>query len=510
MSGERDTIETIIAQGIDPATLARTPLGKAYGHTNGGPPLPDDDDEGTEDAGRATDVWHARELCKTARHAARYSEPEQAWYVFQGGRWLKGSANLVTPFVHLRARALYRAASTAPIRADREFYAKEGRRLETDRTIKAILNQAKALPDFQIDPLVFDRDPDLLNVLNGTIDLRTGELRAHDPEDLISKVCPVMYIPDAESELWNNTIALASARMDKSGTIEYDPEMEAFFRRRAGYALTGHTSEKVMFVDYGGTGTGKTSINVPLSKMLGPDYSKSIRPEALLAQREPAKIPHEIAALRGMRLVICSEVPGLKRFNEALLKDLTGGDPISACFKYGREFNFTPQLTLIMYSNHRPEFSGTDDAVWARARSVPFAFQFNKYGGVDPEAREKLQQPEHQQAILAWAVRGCLEWRENGMQTPDKVMKDTEAHRADVSSVGKFLAEKCNVGEFVPPEAATFQALHRSYGKWDKQQPAPEKLGAGPFALELSRLGHELKKVITQARNTANVSRPFA
>jgi putative DNA primase/helicase len=388
---------------------------------------------------------------------------------------------------------MYQLAATAPTEGDREYYGKQGARLETDRVIRGILNQARALPEFQIDPLLFDRDPDLLNVVNGTIDLRTGELRKHSPADLISKIAPVEYHPEASSELWEQTVALATATWSASGEIVFDPEMAAFLQRRAGYALTGRADEKVFFVDYGATGAGKTSVNVPLSKMLGSDYSKSLRPEALLAQREPDKIPHEIAALRGMRFVICSEVPGLKRFNEGLLKDLTGGDPISACFKYGHEFTFSPQLTLVMYSNHRPEFSGGDDAVWARAQSVPFKFDFRKYGGVDPQARSRLQEPEHQQAILAWAVRGCLDWREGGMRVPDRVRQDTEAHRQDVTTVGRFLAERCQIGTFEPDEAATSQALHRAYTKWDRMQPAPEKLQMAAFTLELARLGHECK-----------------
>jgi putative DNA primase/helicase len=481
MKAPRVTPEDLITAGIDPAGLRSEPIGSR----NGEPAAEDD-------TTRGTDVGLARQLCQIARHLARYSEQEQRWYVYDTRRWKRGTANLVTPFVHQLARSMYQRAATAPTPGGRGALAKQAARLETDRVIRSVLNQARALPEFQIDSLLFDRDPDLLNVLNGTIDLRTGELRPHNPADLISKLARVEYHPDATSPLWQETVELATARWS-GDTVAYDPEMASFLQRRAGYALTGHNSEKVFFIDYGATGAGKTSVNVPLSKMLGPDYSKSLRPDALLAQREPDKIPHEIAALRGMRFVICSEVPGLKRFNEGLLKDLTGGDPISACFKYGDEFTFDPQLTLVMYSNHRPEFSGRDDAVWSRAQSVPFEFDFRKYPGVDTTVRERLQEPEHQQAILAWAVKGCLDWRQNGMRTPDRVKKDTEAHRQDVATVGRFLAERCQIGTFEPDEAATSQALHRAYTKWDRMQPAPEKLQMAAFTLELARLGHECK-----------------
>jgi putative DNA primase/helicase len=489
----RQTIENVLEAGIIVETLPDTPLGAQAA-------------KAAIERDRETDVARALRLQAIARDGARYSEPEQKWYVYRGGRWERGSQNLVVPYVHRLALDTYAMAALAEARDERKYWAEEAPRLESDKVIRQILNQARSLAGMQIDPLLFDQDPDLLNVLNGTIDLRTGALLPHDPAHLISKIAPVEYDPEAKSELWDTTVQLTMGRL-VSGRVDRDEEMEAYLARRSGYILTGHTSEKEFAMDQGMRDTGKTTVNTATEGMLGPDYATTIRPEALFLTRDPVAIPHEIAKLHGMRLVLCPEVPTGKRFNETLLKQMTGGENLAACFKYGNVFTFRPQFYLVMYSNHLPDLSGGDDAIWLRARCLPYEFDFAKYGGRDETARDRLQQPEHRRAILAWAVRGGLDWRENGMRTPKRVIEAAERHRESVSTVGRFIKERCEVAkpgeQFSVDEAAAAQPLHRAYIRWDKQQPAPERLPVAQFAQEMARLGHEQRKTLSASRNVA-------
>jgi len=445
---------------------------------------------------RFTDVKNAQRLAVSAKQEIRYCEAKKCWYVYDGARWAQGSGNLVKPFVHGLARDFHDLASVESDSETRKQYRHQANRLETDHVIRAVINQAMALSAIQIDPTRFDQHLDLLNVLNGTINLRTGVLQPHNPDDLLSYIAPVEYHPDATSELWEDTIRLS---------MKGDPEMIAYLQRVYGYALTGYTTEKKFFEEYGLTNTGKTTINHGFQKMLGPDYAKSLRPEALMAQRDPEKIPHEIADLMGVRFVVVSEAPEDRRMNEELLKKLTGGDGIRACFKYGATFEYDAQLTLFIYSNDRIGLGGSDDAVWERATSIPFTFNFKTESEIPgyvhiKDVRVTLEQPAHQQGILAWAVRGAVLWYQQGLEpTPKKVTLDTEAHREEVNSVRCFLRERCEDG--VGYKVA-FQTFHRAYSQWARDE-RQEKLSATKLTEQMAKLGHT-SCAISLGRNNVN------
>jgi len=425
-----------------------------------------------------TDVSFARQLAASSRQYIRYCEAKSCWYVYGGSFWEQGSGNLVKPFVHQLARVFHERAGAESDPDKRKRYRDQANRLETDRVIRAVINQAMSLRGLQIDPTRFDRHRHLLNVLNGTIDLKTGVLQPHNPEDLIARIAPVEYHPEATSELWETTIRLA---------MSDDDEMVSFLQRVFGYALTGYTSEKKFFDAYGPKDTGKTTIWKAFEKMLGPGYAHALRAEALMYQREPDKIPHEIADLMGVRLVVVSEVPDGRRFNEELMKKLSGGDMIRACFKYGNTFEFDPQLALVLYSNDRIELGGSDDALWERATSIPFTFNFKTETTPDTSVGTTLELPEHQQGILAWAVRGAVAWAEQGLAPiPQKVTEDTEAHRAEVNAVLCFIRERCEEGVGFK---VAFQGLHRAYARWAKEEHQ-EKLSSEKFREQMKRLGY--------------------
>lgn len=433
---------------------------------------------------RFTDVALARQLAESAQEKIRYCEARSCWYVYNGARWAQGSGNLVKPFVHQLARVFHDRAGAEADPDKRKRYRDQANRLETDRVIRAVINQAMALRELQIDPTRFDQHRHLLNVLNGTIDLRTGTLQPHNPDDLIARIAPVEYHPEATSELWETTVHLA---------MRGDEEMVDFLQRVFGYALTGYTNEKKFFDAYGPKDTGKTTICKAFEKMLGADYAHALRAEALMHQREPDKIPHEIADLMGVRFVVVSEVPDGRRFNEELMKKLSGGDVIRACFKYGNTFEFDPQLTLLLYSNDRIELGGSDDALWERATSIPFTFNFKTETTPDTSVGTTLELPEHQQGILAWAVRGAVTWHDQGLAPiPRKVEEDTEAHRDEVNAVRSFIRERCQEGVGFK---VSCQTLHRAYMRWAKDEHQ-ERLSAGKFEEQMRRLGYAPTSVL--------------
>ncbi len=429
-----------------------------------------------------TDVAHARKLV-ASKHCLRYCEAESRWYLFDGRQWKPGSPNLVAPHVHQMARELYACAAAVPDRDKRARYAKEAMQLETDHRIRGIINQARALPELQIEPDQFDRDPYLLNVANGVLDLRTGLLLPHDPKYLMSKITMVDYDPEAKSELWEQTLDLA---------MEHDQEMVAFLQRWFGYCLTGDVSEDKLMVQFGETRTAKTTIVGTLQKVAG-DYAATLRVEALLLTKHADdKIPHEIASLHGKRMVVTSETPQGKPYNEPLLKNLTGGDKQRACFKYENTFEFDPTMKLNIYTNYRPEFEAGEDAVWARVLTVDFLHDFTKdtEHPLDPNVKKRLKEPEHQRAVLAWAVRGCLAWQRGGLQPPLKVLASTARHRSDVDVIRRFLEAQCEATE-TPSRWARHQALHRAYRAWAKGEDNASKLTSEAFKAGMIRLGYQ-------------------
>lgn len=437
-----------------------------------------------------TDVAFARMLVSFAKQRIRYCEAKACWYVYDGRRWGQGSANLVKPFVHEMARMIDAAVVEEKDTDERALLRKAATKLESHRVIMNVIGQAMAMPEIQIDPTAFDQHPDLLNTINGTIDLRTGKLRDHDPDDLLSLITPVEYRPTAQSDLWDRTLSLA---------MEDDAEMLEFLQRMYGYILTGSQAEKKFFDEFGPKDTGKTSINDTFAAALG-EYAKPLRVEALQKTREPDKIPHELAALQGRRLALVSEVPPGTHLNEALLKRCSGGEKLSVSFKYGHPFDYRPQFTLVMYSNDRIQLSGTDEAIWIRAMSVPFRCDFRALETHDPDAREKLKQPEHLEAVLAWAVAGAVTWYAQSLAPiPDKVVQDTEDHRAEVGAVETFLSEECVLGP-MPGNKVPAQTFHRAYNAW-AVKGGHGKIAWAALEAEMVRLGHHIQTIKTAQRN---------
>jgi putative DNA primase/helicase len=291
---------------------------------------------------RNTEQFYAEQLALTASDCVRYNDEIGKWFVYDGTRWAMTTHNTVVPFITDMAKSLYLRATSEPDPDKRRRYATQGARLESARIVRSIIEMAKALPQLRVRADEFDQDEHLLNVENGIVDLKTVELLPHDAKYMMSRLAPVAYDPDAVCPLWNSTVTLA---------MQGDIEKEAFLQRAFGYALTGYTSEDKFFNLVGKSGAnGKTTLLTALSVLLG-DYATTLRVEALLAGTERL-IPHDLADLRGARLVVTSETPSGKKFDDRLLKMLSGDDEVTACYKFGNNFRFFPQFKLFMYSNH--------------------------------------------------------------------------------------------------------------------------------------------------------------
>jgi putative DNA primase/helicase len=221
--------------------------------------------------------------------------------------------------------------------------------------------------DFQVQPSRLDADPWLLNVANGTLDLRTGKLRSHRRSDLITRLAPVRWNPAADCPRWK-------AFLDE--IFDEDVALIEYVQRAAGYSLTGDTSERVLLILHGEGANGKTTFLETLTAALA-DYAACTPTETLLAKR-PDAIPNDVARLKGARFVTASEAGEGVQLAEARVKELTGRDRVPARFLHREWFEFCPEFKLWLATNHKPVIRGTDKAIWDRIRLVPFTVRIAK------------------------------------------------------------------------------------------------------------------------------------
>jgi putative DNA primase/helicase len=296
----------------------------------------------------------------------------------------------------------------------------------------------------------FDQDPWLLNVANGTLDLRTGDLSPHDREQMLSKVAAVPYDPTATCPIfldWLHEIMLSRE------------ELVTFLQRAMGYSLTGRVSERVVFILHGGGRNGKTTLLETMSGILG-DYAGTAPAEMLLAKRETG-IPNDIARLPGRRFVSATETGEGRRLDEVKVKSISGGDTIQARFLHGEWFDFRPTFKIWLGTNHKPEIRGTDNAIWDRIRLIPFDYRVTDSGKI-PDLADAFITREGP-GILAWMVEGCLAWQQHGLSAPAEVMQATEGYRREMDPLANWIEDRC---ELRPNVSAPSKSLYASYSAY--------------------------------------------
>jgi putative DNA primase/helicase len=333
-----------------------------------------------------------------------------------------------------------------------------------------MLLSARTEPHMQVGLDELDTDPFLLACANGTLDLRTGELRPHNPANLVTRGTNVHYNPDAECQRWLRFL---------EEVFQGDEELIAFVRRAVGYTLTGDTRERVFFVLHGAGKNGKSKFIFALQHILGVDeLARTCQFDSFLRSRNDKGVREDLARLHRARLAVAIESGEDRRLDAAIVKQLAGGgDRITCRFLYKQSFEYVPEFKIWLVTNHLPRVDGDDDAIWDRLRLIPFEVSFE---GREDKTLEQTLAAELP-GILAWAVRGCLEWQRDGLGLPPAVAKATNEYRQDEDVLGAFLAERCTLGG-----DAAVSDLYEAYEAYCKD------LGERPMTK--NRLGRRLRK----------------
>src|SRR5829696_9163515 len=392
-----------------------------------------------------TDLGNAERFIAHHGEDVRYCYAWTRWIVWTGARWERDEAGRAHRLAKETVRGIYQEAAGAEDEDRRKAIAKHATRSEAEAKIRAILELAKS--EVPISPDELDPAPWLLNTPNGTVDLRTGELREHRREDLLTKMAGANYTAGADAPTWAGTLERALPSQ----------ELRQFFKKLCGYAISGDVSEHILAVLYGTGANGKSTILNALLAAAG-DYGMQAAPDLLVAKK--GSHPTEVADLFGMRLVASIEVEDGRRLAESLVKQLTGGDRVKARKMRQDFWEFEPSHKVFMAVNSKPEVRGNDTAIWRRIRLIPFTETI-------PPAEQDKGLPKKLRAelggILAWAVEGCLEWRREGLQAPEEVRKATGQYRSEMDVVGAFLQDECEIG---PDHKEPFTALYKRYEEW--------------------------------------------
>ena len=308
----------------------------------------------------------------------------------------------------------------------------------------------------------WDRDPWLLNVNNGTLDLRTGELRHHDPADLCTRLGPVDHDPNAKGPHWEQHI----------NRFLPNPNVRRQVQRDLGRALPGVTLEESLPIWYGTGANGKTTTARALLKVLG-DYADRAAPN-LLVQSKYERHPTEVADLAGLRLAFSVEVDQGKHLAEALVKELTGGDRKKGRFMRQDFFSFEQTFSIVLIVNHKPIVTGTDEGIWRRVAVIPWEHRI-------PDAEKRPQEEVVSElvsegpAILRWLLDGLRDWQNDHGWVAPEVRAASDAYRAEMDVLGDFIAECCILG---PRYEVAKGELYQAYTTWcedNRERPLGKK-----------------------------------
>ena len=427
-----------------------------------------------------TDLGNAERFVDSHRDRVLWCPARKSFLCWDGKRYAWDERGEVVKLAHATARSIFHEAADAEGEEEQKAITKWALASQNESRINAMLSQAR--PYLAVGMEELDRDPWLVNCQNGTLDLRTGRLKDHDPADRITKIVPADYDPDASCPRFQ--------RFLKETLV--DDAVIKFVKRYSGYTLTGITRERLLAILYGFGKNGKTTLVELLHEVLG-DYARNTDVETLLIKKYQG-VGNDVAALKGARFVSAAEVEKGRRLAESKVKQLTGSDTVTARFLFGENFDFKPEFKLWLSTNNKPVIQGTDDAIWDRIRLIPFTQRFDG-AKADPKLPDKLR--DELAGVFAWMVEGCLEWQEHGLEEPKTVTDATKQYREEMDTLASFLDEVCVMG---PHYRVLAERLYQRYAMWcdnSGERKDPKKA----FVARLEERGFERR------RETAGVNK---
>jgi len=401
-----------------------------------------------------TDYGNGERLAWFARDELRFVHPWDRWLCWDGRRWRTDQENRVFTRAAAMVRTLAALAETVEDPTEREALRRHAMMSESVARLTSMLRIAGNL--LAVAPESLDRQPWLLNCENGTVDLRSGLLRAHERADLLTHLVPVAFEPAAAAPRWEAFL---------QRVFGGDDSLIAFVQRAVGYSLTGLATEQVLFLCLGTGQNGKSTFFDIMRHLLG-DYVTNAEFSTFL-KRGGDSVRNDLARLASARVVSASEPERGRPLAESLVKQLTGGDAVTVRFLFKEFFEYLPTFKVWLAANHRPLISGSDAGIWRRMRLIPFAVR------IPDEERDTLLGQKllaELPGILAWAVRGALRWQSEGLGLPPEVRAANDDYREVMDPLPAFLEGHCEVGPF---HTVLARDLYEAWLRWAEDSGEP-------------------------------------
>ena len=398
-----------------------------------------------------TDYGNAERLVQAHGEDIRYCVKIKRWLTWNGKLWEFDDRGKIIRNAKSTVRTIDLEAQALSDHAARAAVYKHAKSSESIARIESMIGLAESEPGVVVMPNDLDADPMVINCENGLIDLKTCRVHPHDRNQLITKAMAVAYDPAALCPKWD---AFLFKFMD--GNLN----MVKYLQRSVGYTLTGLVDEHVFFLLYGLGGNGKTTFSETIRMLMG-DYAIQAAHDTFIVKM--GSQTNDIAMLKGSRFVTVPEIGKLAVANEALIKQVTGGEPIQSRFLYSENFLHSPTYKLWWGTNHKPAFSSQDHGTWRRIHLIECKVKFddvNRILGYHNQFKDELP------GILRWAVEGCQEWLKSGLKPPQEVTGAVSSYKHSSDILNEFLEEKCDLGVGY---LVKIKILYAAYVTWCEQ-----------------------------------------
>ena len=412
----------------------------------------------------------------------KFNAVDKKWFFFNGSYWQEDignqrvelAAERVANSIKKEKPELSFSTKTDEDKAMNEWY-----RFQKDS--RSHMAKMHMIDEFKKYVIVkhgeFDKEDMLLNTESGYVDLSSGELHDHDIDKKFSHQTVAEYSDNVDAPLWEKFL---------NQIFNNDEELIHYVQKAIGYSFTGSVDEQCLFILNGRGRNGKSVFSNVVSDVAG-NYAKQMNVQTIVAKKnQSGSANSDIARLEGARIVTSSELNEGDRFDESLVKQLTGGDKILARFLYGSEFEYKPKFKIWMATNHLPIIRGTDDGIWRRIKIIPFNIQIPKEK-VDKKLEYKLK--AEYTGILNWIIQGAIMWQQEGLEDPEAVTKVIETYRAEMDPLDAFLEECCTTGQNYSIKA---REMYDAYHEWAKESEE--------YKMSMTKFGREMSKKLLRVK----------
>lgn len=399
---------------------------------------------------RCTDSGNAELFAKLHGQNLRYDHKHEKWFRWNGNYWEIDILKSVSLLAKNTAQTRLKAASNISDDEARAKQAKWAISSESFQKINACISLAQKEPPIAVDNSIWDTTDMLLVVQNGTIDLLTGELRKSKRDDYLSRCANVTYDEKADCPRWKQFL---------QEIYEENQNLVDYVQRAIGYSLTGAINEHCFFLCYGTGRNGKGTLLNNIASILN-GYAASTA-FSTFEWNKYQQNTNDLAALKGVRFLSAQETKEARQLNEARIKAVTGGDPITCRYLYSEFFTYIPKFKVWLSVNHKPTIRDTSLGMWSRVRLLPFNVNF--WGREDKQLPTQLE--AEKAGILNWAIEGCKKWQELGLDEPLEVLVETQKYREESDPIAIFLDEKTIHEKTMQTRAID---LFTAYEEWAK------------------------------------------